>query len=249
MPPVSQTLPATQSLHSPASTEGSLEKPQSNGTAEVKSPTKPETQENHVSLPRDKSPMPPNSPEPIEKIEEEPSPMALPDQKPQESIPVEERKASPEPAATAVSSPPTATPAPPTESAPTSAETEPEEIEPKLSESPEPSDSITEESSSPKEKEVSYVMFVSCLFIGSFRRLHRKHQLKLPLENQKRPNLKGIHRKRQKMTVKSHKSHQYRELKAKGHELKHNPTKVHYLKLKLSQRLLQLPGIKQTMIS
>ncbi|RZB39762.1 proteoglycan 4 [Asbolus verrucosus] len=114
MPPVSQTLPATQPPHhTPAPAETSTEKPQSNGTPEVKSPTKPEPQENHVSLPRDKSPIPPSSPKICEKPEEKTF-SALPEQKQQkqESVKVaEESKISlptPEPASPAVNISPNA---------------------------------------------------------------------------------------------------------------------------------------------
>ncbi|XP_008201684.1 proteoglycan 4 isoform X2 [Tribolium castaneum] len=147
MPPVSQTLPATQPHQPPAAAD---EKPQSNGTAEAKSPTKPEPQENHVSLPRDKSPMPPSSPKTTEKPEEKPSPTALPEQKqPQESKPVEEAKTSPEPA----DSPP--------ESAPAVSDTDPKPETPdtpeaKPSEPQDTKENITEEATQsppPKTKE------------------------------------------------------------------------------------------------
>ncbi|XP_044258777.1 proteoglycan 4-like isoform X3 [Tribolium madens] len=135
MPPVSQTLPATQPHHSPAATD---DKPQSNGTAEVKSPTKPEPQENHVSLPRDKSPMPPSSPKMTEKSEEKSSPTALPEQKqPQESKSVEEAKTSPEPAESPKSAPPAS------ETDPKLEVTEPPEA--KASEPQETKENITEE--------------------------------------------------------------------------------------------------------
>ncbi|XP_063908945.1 uncharacterized protein LOC135126750 isoform X3 [Zophobas morio] len=115
IPPVSQSLPATQPpLHTPPPAESSPDKPQSNGTAEVKSPTKPEPQENHVSLPRDKSPLPPSSPKICERSEEKPASTALPEQKPpsQESSKTAEETPSSTPEVSVSNSPSAATSAP-----------------------------------------------------------------------------------------------------------------------------------------
>jgi hypothetical protein len=152
MPPVSQTLPATQSQHhTPASTEAPSDKPQSNGTAEVKSPTKPEPQENHVSLPRDKSPVPPTSPKTCERLEEKTSSTALPEQKQNQDSAkvVEEVKVStPETTVSSVPSSSPATNAPSnenTESAPPSASND---ADPKIEVEAESSETNSRESQS-----------------------------------------------------------------------------------------------------
>ncbi|KAJ8934328.1 hypothetical protein NQ314_013368 [Rhamnusium bicolor] len=124
LPPVSQTLPATSppqqnsssqnssnsSNSSTPTSEVSADKPQSNGTPEVKSPPKTDNQGIHVASTKDKPPTPvpsqvPQVSQAIEKPAEKPKPIPS----------VQEQKPSPEPAKVPEESKAsTPTPTPPT---------------------------------------------------------------------------------------------------------------------------------------